>query len=280
MVTELERRFLADLKSDWLDDMWIEDYSEGTCEWSLYSREFDDWLRLSESESILWIRGAPGVGKSVLAKFVYRQLYKIVSGDASPPITKKVQWTSVISRCRPVSFQVLACFLDSGSSAKNSGLSARNSGLSARNSGLSVLQSLLYQVLSTHQVFFRYVHGKQLFRRPQRDFGQYMELLSAVLQDKSLSGTVIVLDALEECEKASRSLLIKNLKAIASQSKVKVLVTSRSISAVKIEPSIKINLDYPNEHVDRDINRYVITAVQDLARKRKLTCSIGNRDRF
>ena len=36
-----------------------------------------------------------------------------------------------------------------------------------------------------------------------------------------------------------------------------MLVTSRSISEVEIEPSIRIGLDYPNEHVNRDINRYV-----------------------
>ncbi|KAK0512397.1 hypothetical protein JMJ35_005525 [Cladonia borealis] len=261
-LVELERRFLADLKSDWLDDVLIEDNSEGTCEWILHSREFDQWM--TNSEPILWVRGPPGVGKTVLAKFVYRQLSEIMLGDASPPITKKLQWASAIRKRHPVSFQVLAYFLDSG--------------CSVRNSGLSVLQSLLYQVLNTDQKFFRYIHGKHLFRRPQRgDSGQYMELLSAVLQDASLSGTVIVLDALDECEEASRSLLIKHLKAIVSQSKIKVLVTSRSIPAKEIEPSIRIDLDYPNEHVDHDINRYVTTAVKDLARERKLPVELESK---
>ena len=257
MRTELERRFLADLKSDWLDDVWIIDHSEGTCEWILHSQELDSWLRASEPEPILWIRGAPGVGKTVLAKFVYRQLSEIVSGDASPLITKNFQWASAIRKSQPGSFQVLAYFIESGSSV--------------RNSGLSVVQSLLYQVLSADQKFFRHVHGKHLVRRSQRgDLGQYMELLSAVLQDTSLAETVIVLDALDECEESSRSLLIESMKSIASQSKVKVLVTSRSIPAMKIEPSIRIMMDYPNEHVDNDINRYVMTAVKDLARERKL----------
>ncbi len=257
MPTELERRFLADLKSDWLDDVWIEDHSEGTCEWILDSQEFDSWLRPSGSEPMFWIRGVPGVGKTVLAKFVYRQLSEIVLGNASPLVTKKFQWASAIRKSQPGSFQVLAYFLDSGNSV--------------RNSGLSVVQSLLYQVLSADQKFFRHVHGKQLFRRSQRgDLGQYMELLSAVLQDTSLSETVIVLDALDECEESSRSLLVESMKSIASQSKVKVLVTSRSIPAMKIEPSIKMNMDYLNEHIDSDINHYVTTAVKDLTRERKL----------
>ena len=256
---ELERRFLADLKSDWLDDALIEDNSEGTCEWILRSQEFDNWL--TNSEPILWIRGDPGVGKTVLAKFVYRQLSELVSGDGSSPLIKELPWASKIRKIQPVSFQVLAYFLDSASSV--------------RNSALSVLQSLLYQVLSTDQKLFRHVHGKKIFRRPQQgDFGQYVELLRAVLQDASLSGTVIVLDGLDECEEAYRSLLIKNLKTIASQSSIKVLVTSRSDSAVKVEPSITICLDYPNETVDRDINRYLTTAVKDLARERKLSVQL------
>ena len=178
-------------------------------------------------------------------------------GDASPPITRKFQWASAIHKNPPGSFQVLAYFLDSGNSV--------------RKSALSVVQSLLYQVLSADQKFFRYIHGKHLFRRPQRGgFRQYMELLSAVLQDPSLSETAIVLDALDKCEESSRSFLIESMKVIASQSKVKVLFTSRSLGAVKIEPSIKIDMDYPNEHVDRDISRYVATAVKDLSRERKL----------
>ena len=262
MVTELERRFLADLKSDWLEDVSIEDNSEGTCEWILHSREFDNWM--SNLGPILWVRGSPGVGKTVLAKFVYRQLSEIVLSDASPPIIKKLQWASAIKKRHPVSSQVLAYFFDSGSSV--------------RNNGLSVLQSLLYQILNTDQKFFRYIHGKQLFRRPQRgDAGQYMELLSAVLQDVSMAGTVIVLDALDECEEASRSLLINNLKAIVSQSEIKVLVTSRSIPAVDIEPSIRIDLDYQNEHVDLDISQYVMTAVKDLTREGKLPVQLESK---
>ena len=257
MLIEMERRFLADLKPDWLDDMWIEDHSVGPCEWILDLQEFSSWLRPSGSESMFWIRGAPGVGKTALAKFVYRQLREIVLGDASPPITKKFQWASAIRKNQSGSFQVLACFFDNGNPV--------------RNSGLSVVQSLLYQVLSADHKLSRYVRGKQLFRRQQRgDFSQYMELLSVVLQNTSLSETVIVLDALDQCEESSRSLLIESMKAIASQSKVKVLFTSRSIPAVNIEPTIKIDMDYTNEHVERDINRYVMTAVKDLARKRKL----------
>ena len=53
-----------------------------------------------------------------------------------------------------------------------------------------------------------------------------------------------------------------------------MLITSRSLPAVKIEPFIKIDMEYQNEHVDRDISRYVATAVKDLSRERKLPAQL------
>ena len=241
--------------------MLIGSNSEGTCEWILHARELQDWLNLSGSESTLWIRGPPGVGKTVLARFLYVKLYDDLSADPSLPIVQKVQWGSATTNSHPASFKVLAYFFGSGKSK--------------RNKGFSVVQSLLYQLLSTDQNLFRCVRGKQIFRQPQRgDFGQYMKLLSAILQDASLSGTVIVLDALDECEEASRSLLIKSLLAIASLSRVKMLVTSRSQSAVEIEPSIRMTLNYLNEDIDRDINRYLTTSVKEMRDKRRFSAQL------
>ena len=101
-----------------------------------------------------------------------------------------------------------------------------------------------------------------------------MNLLSAILQDASLSGTVIVLDAFGECEEASRSLLIKTLVAIAFQSRVKLLVTSRSQPVVEIEPSIRMTLDYLNEDIVRDINRYLTTTVKDIVGNKRFSAQV------
>ena len=189
------------------------------------------------------------------------KLYDDLSADPSLPIVQRIQWGSATAKSHPASFKVLAYFFGSGKSQ--------------RNQGISVLQSLLYQLLSTDQKFLPCVHGKQLFRQPQRgDFGQYMKLLSAILQDACLSRTVKVLDALDECEEASRSLLIKSWLAIASLSRVKMLVTSRSQSAVEIEPSIRMTLDYLNEDIDRDINRYLTTSVKEMVDKRRLSAQL------
>ena len=67
---ERERQFMSSLRSDWLDDVMIEENSPGTCGWVLFSQVFRTWLL--GTEKILWIQGNAGAGKSVLAKFLYR----------------------------------------------------------------------------------------------------------------------------------------------------------------------------------------------------------------
>ena len=246
-VTEHERRFLSNLRSDWLDDVMIEDNSPGTCEWVLYSQIFQAWL--SGSQRVLWIQGNAGAGKTVLAKFLYRQLCDVFAGNVPSSGAHTLQWASSASQLYSRPRQVLAYFLDVNSPS--------------RNSGLSVLHSLLYQILSTKQELFRYVHGKPIFSQPQRgNFGQYAEVLRAILRDPSLKGTIIVLDALDECVPTSQLEIIDTLLNLADQSSIQLLVTSRPNRDAR--PSLLLDLSQSVEHVEVDIKGYVQTAVRQL----------------
>lgn len=256
-VIEHERRFLSNIRSDWLDDVMIEDNSPGTCEWVLYSQAFQAWL--SGSERVLWIQGNAGAGKTVLAKFLYRQLCDAFAGDALSSGAHTLQWASSASKLYSRPRQVLAYFLDVNSPS--------------RNSGLSVLHSLLYQLLSTEQELFRYVHGKPIFSQPQRgNFGQYAEVLSAILRDPSLKGTIIVLDALDECEPASQLNIIDTLLNLADQSSIQLLVTSRPNQDAK--PSLMLDLSQSVEHVEVDIKGYVQTAIRQLTLVREFSSEL------
>lgn len=255
--TEHERRFLSDLRSDWLDDAMIEDNSPGTCEWVLYSQVFQAWL--SGSERVLWIQGNAGAGKTVLAKFLYRQLCDAFASDALSSGTHTLQWASSASKLYSRPRLVLAYFLDVNSPS--------------RNSGLSVLHSLLYQILSTEQELFRYVHGKPIFSQPQRgNFGQYAEVLSAILRDPSLKGTVIVLDALDECSPASQLKIIDTLLNIADQSSIQLLVTSRPNQNANAR--FLLDLSQSVEHVEVDIKGYVETAIRQLTLVREFSSDL------
>ena len=258
-ITERERRFLSKLRSDWLDEVMIDDNSPGTCEWVLYSGVFQAWL--SGSEKVLWIEGNAGAGKTVLAKFLYRQLCDAFAEDGVSFGAHRPLWVSSASILTSKPRQVLAYFLDVNSPF--------------RNNGLSVLHSLLYQILSTDQRLVRYVHSKPFFSQPQRgNLGQYTEVLSTILRDPSLKGTIIVLDALDECGPTSQLKIVDMLSNLADESSIQLLVTSRPIE--RITPKLMLDLSKSKDHVEIDIKRYVETAVGELAVKRDFSEDLRN----
>ena len=253
-IVERERQFLSSLRPDWSDDMMIEDHSSGTCEWVLFSQVFQTWLL--GSEKILWIQGDNGAGKSVLAKFLYRQMCGAFAGNAIISSSHRPRWVPGASDLFSSPRKVLAYFLDVN--------------YPLRNSGLSVLQSLLYQILSADQKLYKSIYGKTVFSRPERgDFGQYAELFSAILRDPSLRGTIIVIDALDQCEINSQYKIIKMLSDLANKSNIQLLVTSRPDERLK--PRLTLDLSGSVEHVDVDIKRYVETAVRRLTVARGLS---------
>ena len=89
-IVERERQFLSSLRPDWLDEVMIEDNSPGTCEWVLFSKVFQTWLL--GTEKILWIQGNGGAGKSVLAKFLYRQLCGTFADNPVSSGSNRLRW--------------------------------------------------------------------------------------------------------------------------------------------------------------------------------------------
>jgi ankyrin repeat protein len=226
----------------------IPNNTPGTCEWVLISRPFTAWL--SGAEPNLRILGDPGVGKTVLAKYLYRQLREVFSDSVDSLHTHRPQWAShdSINLSRPR--HILAYFFDVKTSS--------------RNGGFSVLQSLLYQILSKEPDLFKYIHKKPLFSRPQQTkFSQYVEILNRILRDPSLQGTVIILDALDECDEEYGETISKVLSALVEQQGIQLLVTSR----LKWDCSRYLIIDMKDsmKDVKHDVEKYVITAVEKIA---------------
>ena len=58
----------------------IPNNSPGTCNWILNSSRYKEWQ--DSNVSMLWLKGSPGAGKSVLAKFIFRTLLsKVITTD-------------------------------------------------------------------------------------------------------------------------------------------------------------------------------------------------------
>jgi Cdc6-like AAA superfamily ATPase len=51
----------------------VEEPAGGTCQWFLHDKSVHAWLS-EDKPSFLWVRGAPGQGKTVLSKFLLDHL--------------------------------------------------------------------------------------------------------------------------------------------------------------------------------------------------------------
>src|SRR5437016_992832 len=60
----------------------IEDPAPGTLQWFLHNEAVGSWISEEES-SLIWIRGSPGQGKTVLSKFMLEHLEGLTKPDES-----------------------------------------------------------------------------------------------------------------------------------------------------------------------------------------------------
>ena len=245
------------LKCDWLEDVAIPDSTFGTCEWVLRSDEFEQWR--SSSAKCLCIVGSPGSGKTVLANFLYRHLAQDLAHNEEPKVPERRERAPEMNQNRANS-RIISYFFD-----------ARHRD---RGRATTALRSLLHQVLSSDQRLFQYVYGKKIFSEPSNgDYAQYAEVLITILKDESMRDTIVLLDALDECEHTSTWKITDLLAILTAQPTTKLLITSRSNPWDK---AIVLSLDNSGKHVESDIRTYVQAMVNVFARRKMLPTDLKN----
>jgi hypothetical protein len=61
----------GELRDDELERL-IEKRQEGTCEWIFKNSRFQAWKNDSHGEPVLWVKGIPGAGKTILSTYIIR----------------------------------------------------------------------------------------------------------------------------------------------------------------------------------------------------------------
>ncbi|GKU22800.1 unnamed protein product [Fusarium langsethiae] len=180
----------------------------GTCEWFLRHPEYREW-RNKEASSLLWVSADPGCGKSVLAKFLVEFLRKEKKAEKSRP-----------------EFVCHFFFKDDNDEQRNS---------------LFALRALLHQIFTNDKALLRHAFavfeskGQAMFE----DFDSLWDVLSGIANDPSATNLLIILDALDECEKNSQSQLLKLLNKLYEHKKLdqkpffKVILLSRPENVIK-----------------------------------------------
>ncbi|KAH7184009.1 hypothetical protein BKA60DRAFT_687463 [Fusarium oxysporum] len=166
--------------------------------WILNNADFQQW-RNDEQSRLLWIKGDPGKGKTMLLCGIINELEK--------------QTQNLVSY-----------FFCQGTDSRI-------------NNATAVLRGLIYMLVSKQpslilHVREKYDHaGKDVFKDVNA-WWALSEIFSSILQDPSLENMVLIIDALDECE-TDLSKLLNLIVQQSSLSQVKWIVSSRNWPSIE-----------------------------------------------
>jgi hypothetical protein len=213
---------------------------EDSCHWILKNTDFQKW-RGDQQSRLLWIRGDPGKGKTMLLCGIINELKKSMAKT-----------------------NLLSYFF----------CQANNDRI---NSATAVLRGLLYSIIKqepslTSHVRKRYDHaGKTLFE-DSNAWVALSEIFSNILEDTSLTATYLVIDALDECVTDMPKLLDFIVQKSSASSRVKWVVSSRNWSAIEKELDsaalkVRLCLELNERSISKAVTTYINFKVDNLAKR-------------
>ena len=175
-----EEALLQDLASSYRSDKdFVRSKVKGTCEWFLHDDQFYEW-RCGPASRLLWLSASPGCGKSVLCK-------SLIDGNS---VIEQAATTTV-------------CYF------------FFKDGQLGRTSASSALAAILHQLFShpnTASLIKYALEPHKSFGRALRDsFAELWGILMRCVKDSNSGRIVCMLDALDECQKDSREILLRNI---------------------------------------------------------------------
>ncbi|KAL2884645.1 Vegetative incompatibility protein HET-E-1 [Ceratocystis lukuohia] len=207
---------------------------EGSYRWILSHENFLQFLNENKSP-ILWIKGDPGKGKTMLLCGIIDEL----------------------AQHKSVSLSYFFC------QATNYRLSTATSVLR----GL-IYHLALYNPYLTKHVRNQYDYKKDLFKGPGAWY-ELCEILTSMLNDVSLKNAILIVDALDECRVDQKLLL----EFITKPSRAKWIVSSRNRPDIEeilddVEQKLKIHLEINQESVSIAVNYFIDIKVHELAEEK------------
>jgi hypothetical protein len=200
--------------------------------WILDNDDFQRWRNDPQSQ-LLWIKGDPGKGKTMLLCGIIDELEK-------EPDNR------------------LSYFFCQATEARLSNATA-------------VLRGLIYLFVDQQPALISHVRekydhaGKQLFEDGNA-WEALSKILAAMLEDPSSEGVILIVDALDECTKNLHQLL----DFIAKPSRVKWIVSSRNWPLIeeklgKAKQKVRLQLELNEDSISAAVRIYIRRKVDELA---------------
>lgn len=196
------------------------DLHRDSCSWISDNAEFKQWY-IHPRNNLLWIKGDPGKGKTMLLCSIINELNSMAASEDHQTCT-------------------LSYFFCQASDLRTDNAAA-------------VLRGLMYMLIDRQPILLSHARstydrlGDQLFT--SSNWGALSKIFSLMVQDRRLTDTYVIVDALDECT-TNKNLLIDLIGQLsAATSKVKWLVSSRNASDIeegftmvqKLEISLELN---------------------------------------
>ncbi|KAK6608443.1 NACHT and WD40 domain protein [Botrytis cinerea] len=210
--------------------------------WIFDNNDFQQW-RYNQDNSLLWIKGDPGKGKTMLLCGIINELQR--SDEA-----------------------ILAYFFCQGTDERI-------------NNAIAVLRGLIYMLISQQPALSSHlqekfeVAGENLFK-DTNTFTALSAILKAMLKDESLKPTILIIDGLDECQNDLSRLLSLIVSGLSISSRVKWLVSSRNWPEIeeqlqRAERGTGLSLELNNESVSAAIELYIREKVEYLSKIKNYT---------
>jgi hypothetical protein len=222
------------------DKKRIEDMKGGLLEdayrWILQNSDFQQW-RDNQKSCLLWIKGDPGKGKTMLLCGIIDDLAR-----------SKININLTYFFCQATDSRI--------------------------NNAMAVLRGLVYLLVDQQPSLISHLKrkhdyaGKTLFEDANA-WVALSEILTTILQDPSLNSTYIVIDALDECETGLTKLLDLIVMIASTTPHVKWIVSSRNESYIEQKLELdngqtKLSLELHADHVSHAVEVYIDHKVSHL----------------
>ncbi|KAH8597784.1 hypothetical protein B0O99DRAFT_684495 [Bisporella sp. PMI_857] len=185
--------------------------ANGTCEWIKSHSDFQSW-RNGTNQSLLWILGRPGRGKTFLSMYIAETI-KNVTREAS---SRGQEHITLEFYC--------------------------NNRHESRNTAVGIVKGLMFNLLrqskyAVEHLLEAFESSKEAVTELSR-FWSLWTIFRNMLNDERISRIYCILDGLDECNDDSfRDELVRRLKGVASERKtpqgnckISILVTSRHMA--------------------------------------------------
>ena len=215
---------------------------EDSYHWILEHSDFQQW-RNGQQSPLLWIKGDPGKGKTMLLCGIINELEKSMAKT-----------------------DLLSYFFCQATDSRI-------------NNATAVIRGLIYLIVDQQPSLISHIRkkydhtGKTLFEDANAWVTQ-SEIFTNILQDPSLNSTYLIIDALDECVAGLPKLLDFIVRQSAVSPSVKWIVSSRNWPSIerRLERAghkVRLCLELNAESVSTAVNTYIQHKVLQLAQRKK-----------